>query len=315
MINISFIGCGVIGQEHIKAFKSNSRKVILKSVFSRSLKKAKLIAKKYSIKKFTNSLNVVLDDDEIDLYVIAVPVLSTRGIVEKIIKKKKITPNLLVEKPIGYNFNEAKNLNNIIKNKNLCFAGLNRNYYDTTEIAISYLKKNNSKRIIKIFDQQSPIKLKKIYPMKVLKNWHYANSIHIIDYIRLLARGKLVKITNISGKSINNLMKKNSFIKKLVFSSGDEVLYHAEWNKPGPWSIKVSNDNLHLNFKSLENLEVITNDYKKINYKEKNNNFKAGFKKQSTRIIKYISGEKCNQIVSISDAFISMNYLKKIYKI
>lgn len=314
-INISFIGCGMIGEAHIKAFKSNSTKVILKSVFSRSLKKAKIVAKKYSIKYFDNNLDNILNDDEVDLYVISVPVLSTKDIVKKIIKMKKKNPNLLVEKPVGYNFEEAKNLHYLVKNKKNFFVGLNRNHYNTTDIALSYLKKNNSKRKIEIFDQQSPIDLKKIHPMKVLKNWHYANSIHLIDYIRLFARGKLIKISTISGKSIDNLMKRNSFIKKLNFSSGDEVLYHAEWNKPGPWSIKVSNDYLYLNFKSLENLEVITSDYKKVTYKEKNYNFKAGFKKQSTRIIKYISGEKNNPIVSISDAFISMNYLKKIYRI
>ena len=54
----------------------------------------------------------------------------------------------------------------------------------------------------------------------------YCNSVHLIDYIRIFARGRLRKVSKIK---IND-NKFSETISKLYFSSKDEVLYHCNWN-------------------------------------------------------------------------------------
>ena len=52
----------------------------------------------------------------------------------------------------------------------------------------------------------------------------YANSIHLVDFIRIFARGELKKKI----ESLFKLKTKNSysFSKKLLFSSGDQVIFY-----------------------------------------------------------------------------------------
>ena len=76
----------------------------------------------------------------------------------------------LVEKPFGYNYNEAKYLSKNIKKKSNFFIALNRNFYNSTQNIIKLLKKDKSKRIIEIVDNQM-IKNNN-HPNKVLKKFY-----------------------------------------------------------------------------------------------------------------------------------------------
>ena len=74
---------------------------------------------------------------------------------------------------------------------------------------------NYSKGDIQINDQQNILILKNNFPIKVLRNYHFANSVHLVDYINIFARGKIVSI-----KKIFDLKKKKIekiFVKKSVF--------------------------------------------------------------------------------------------------
>ena len=180
-LRVAVLGVGPIGEQHIRAFKKNSKAKVI-GVYSRNLFKAKKIADKYKIKFFSNNINNLLNAVRPNLIVIATPILSTKNLLLKLSKLINKDVFFLIEKPVGYNFNEAKSILKKIKYPNNYYVGLNRNHYFTTSEILKILKKEKSKRIIKIYDQQSPNKLKKIHPIKVLKNWQFANSIHMIDY-------------------------------------------------------------------------------------------------------------------------------------
>ena len=87
---------------------------------------------------------------------------------------------------------------------------LNRRYYSSTILLKRFLKKNDSKRIIEINDQEinKNLPLNKI---KISKYWMYCNSIHLIDFIYYLSRGKIVKIIN------NGKIKDDYVTSKLFF--------------------------------------------------------------------------------------------------
>ena len=90
----------------------------------------------------------------------------------------------------------------------------------------------------------------------------YCNSVHLIDYIRIFARGRLRKVSKIKKFNDN---KFSETISKLYFSSKDEVLYHCNWNSPGSWSVNIVQQNNRCELSPLEELM----EEKLLNGKEK----------------------------------------------
>ena len=92
--------------------------------------------------------------------------------------------------------------------------------------------------------------------LKLIKNWMYANSIHLIDYANFLTRGKL--------KNIKFIKKNKSEINCFLhFSSEDNVNYICRWNKPGPWQVHLSLKNYYFELSPLEVLKIRSNFKKK----------------------------------------------------
>ena len=92
---------------------------------------------------------------------------------------------------------------------------------------MNLLSLDNSARLIQIWDQQKTTGIDKDYPKKVIKNFMYANSIHLVDYIRTLAREKLNRSANCL-----NIKKDINFISKIIyFTSGDIVIFNSIWNR------------------------------------------------------------------------------------
>ena len=115
----------------------------------------------------------------------------------------------LVEKPIGLNLKESEKIYNFARRKRIqIFVGLNRRFYSSTKYLLRKLKNEFSKnRIIEIEDQQDQIINKKIFSKKILDNYMFVNSIHLIDYFNLLCRGKVIKI-----KKTSNWISRKKYI-------------------------------------------------------------------------------------------------------
>ena len=144
----------------------------------------------------------------------------------------------------------------------------------------------------------------------------YANSIHLIDYASIFARGKLTKVKKIKK------YKKNKFhevIVKLFFSSKDEVLYYCNWNSPGSWSVNITQENQRCEMKPLEQLtfEKFDKNRKltrsKINMNIKDIQYKSGLYCLVEEYIKLIKGKK-NNITSFDEYFKTMRLIKNIYE-
>ena len=71
---------------------------------------------------------------------------------------------------------------------------------------------------------------------KVYKNIQYTNSIHLIDYINIFARGKIKKII----KNPLNTFNKKIFNISILFSSGDIVFYQCHFNVTYKWQVNIS---------------------------------------------------------------------------
>ena len=312
---VAFIGAGRMGEEHVKIFSKFKKKFLLSGILSKKNFSARKLAKKYKIKNVCNSINDLYLKTKADLVVISVPVLETKKVC---IQSFKYPWKFLIEKPVGYNLNEAKTIFKLAEKKkqlNNILVGLNRRNYLTTLKVLEELKNNYSKRFVQIYDQQDlkNILVKK-QPTLVKKNWMFANSIHLIDYFNILCRGKIVKI-----KNFHKIIKKktNIITSQIEFSSGDIGQYNCIWSMPGPWAVNITSQSIRYEMKPLEILKFqkrgttqLANfnlDYKK------DLGCKPGLANQVEQIYLFLSKKK-NNLPKLKDSYETMKLINRIYR-
>jgi hypothetical protein len=82
----------------------------------------------------------------------------------------------------------------------------------------------------------------------------FANSIHLIDFFNLFARGEIVRINNIEPWNEND---KFFNISKIEYSSGDIGIYQSFWNTPSPWSLTIQTSEKRFEMKPIEELSIM----------------------------------------------------------
>lgn len=313
-IKVSFIGAGNMSKEHIKVFKNN-QKFILKGILSRSKKKInEIISRNKKIKNYS-SIKELYNRTKSDLVVIAVSEEQYSKIMKDVLKFPWVC---LAEKPLGLSYKEIDKCYKLsLKRKRKIFISLNRRFYKSTLILKKIINRFKVKRKLKIIDCQSRDKFKKnAYKIGVKKskksiiNLMYSNSVHLIDYLNFLCRGKLVKIKK---NKVWNIKRPENFSVKMFFSSGDIAEYEAYWRTYKKWEVKIKSKKFTLKLKPLERILGVKKflGEKKVNYKH-DLLFKPGLYNQSKEIIKFFRGKK-NSLVSISDYLVTARIIKIIY--
>lgn len=303
-LKIAIIGAGYMAEEYLKVFEGN--RMICDGIYSRTLSKSKFLKKKYSIKKIYKTIDDLKKDKDIKGLIIAVNADSLLSILNSLnISNYRI----LCEKPVGINFKETKKIFQKNKNKHF-YVALNRRFYNSNLKANNLVKKEKGKRLIYIRDQELQNSKSKNYN----KNLMYWNSVHLIDYINIYARGDLKKIEHIK-KFRDNEFSENITILK--FSSSDEVLYHCNWNSPGPWSVQIVQKNQSIEMKPLENLvqeKIIKGERKRIihNTSKIDIKYKPGLSIQFNEFLKVLKNKK-NKLVDLKKYFQTVKIIKKIY--
>ena len=244
-IKVGIIGAGPIAEEYIKIFSKNSSTNIV-GIVGRTKKNSKILSLKYNIGFYGNKISELLIHD-LDIIIVAVDILNTINVAKEI---SNFSGLVLIEKPLGVNHEETKKILKILNsNKQNCFVALNRIFYDNILFAKKILKKDKSKKIISVVDQENTIKAKAIgHKKKVLQNWMFANSIHLIDLLIYFADSQILKINTIK-KQIN---KEKIILSNLYFKNNTIAVYNSIWNRPGPWSLTISSSKYYFNFSPIE---------------------------------------------------------------
>lgn len=305
---IALIGAGSMIEEYVKVLKSLG-KVELAGIYSRTKSKSNNLKKKYNIRHVCDSVEELYLKTNADAVIIAV---SIESLYEILRDTRKYNWICLSEKPLGYNYNQAAKIFKLFENtKSQLFLALNRRFFSSTLNAQKLLKNVKDKRFIQITDQQNI--LNKKIPEVVKKNYMYANSIHLIDYINIFCRGKIEAINNI----VNIKQSESKYLcKKILFSSGDCVLYTAIWNAPERWSVNINMSMLRLELKPLEELKVQHGNDRKMKLIKINNddlNFKPGLKNIIKELLKKIDG-KSSPLTTLEEGLNLMNLIKRIYE-
>jgi len=312
MYKVAIIGAGYMAKEHIRAFQ-DIHNVEISGIYSRTYFKAENIALNTNIKYVARSIEDLYNNTNANIVIITV---NVDKIFEVSLECFKYPWVCLIEKPAGYNLNEAKLLNQyaVEQNKQV-FVALNRRHYSSTNKALCELKGIISPRIVKIIDQEDikdPIRLG--HPPHIIDNWMYANSIHLIDYFKIFCRGNLLNVTHeVEWNSTNPFY----MLTKLEYDTGDLGIYEAVWNAPGPWSVNIITKDKRVEMSPLE--KVYIQDYgsrvkKELEVDQWDTQFKPGLRLQAQILINSLNGIESNKLPTLSDSIETMTLINKIYK-
>ena len=312
-INVSIIGAGLMAEEHIKAIQKFKNLKIL-GIMSKKNVNAKKLAKKYKIKFVCKNIKEMYTKTFSKILIIVVPVSETKKIV---LKALHYPWKILAEKPLGLDQSESKKILKVckkLKRMNDVAVGFNRRNYDTTK----FIKKDiddSSSRLVQIFDQQNIFNRSvKLQPLKIKKNWMFANSTHLIDYAIIFCRGKISS----AKKNIYNLGNKAKIITfSAKYTSGDTLIYNALWNIPGPRSVIITNKTKSYKLEPLESLFIKDSNakkYKKVRIitKDEKLGIKIGLFNQTNELLNFIKNKKHN-LCLIGDSNDTMTLTKRIY--
>ncbi len=274
-ISVGVIGAGNIALKHLEVVKK-IKNFKIKAITSRTLSKAKKLAKTFKIEKINENIEDLLKKNHIDCLLIFVSAENMYSTIKKIINFK--VP-FFFEKPAGLNYRETKELSDLCyQNKIRNMVGLNRRFYSIFEEGKKIIKKRGRFKGILIEGHERIWLInKRKKNKKVLNNWIYANSIHTIDLLRYFG-GEIKKIKGFS----NNYGSEKNISFSVKFKNNSIGTYISNWNSPAGWSITIFGDGYTLSYKPLENGRLITSNFKekKLNKSVFDKRFKPGFYKQ-----------------------------------
>ena len=310
LCKVAFVGAGYMTIEHIKAFKDVPG-VALAGIHSRTKSRAQALALESGLDAVCSSIAELYEKTKAELVVISVPELSVR---EVCLEAFKYPWTCLIEKPAGYDlvdaekiFNEAKRLGR------QAYVALNRRQHSSTHLVLEEMNQCVGSRLIHVYDQEDQIAARiSGQPELVVKNWMYANSIHLIDYFNTLGRGNIVSVTPVIHWSPD---KPQFVLAKLTYDSGDIGIYEAVWNAPGPWAVTVTTQEKRWEMRPLEQAMVQPYGSRKldpIKTHEWDHLFKPGLRLQAEEAVKAAMGQPSN-LATLEDAMKSMQLVRAIY--
>ena len=237
-INISIVGTGLMGLQHIKAILK-SKKANLHSIVDISIN-AKFLSSKFKVPLYAN-VTELLSSENLDAVIVATPNQLHEKHTLSILKKK--IP-VLLEKPISDNIKSAKKIiNSSKKNK--------------TPLLIGYHRRHNS-IISKVKDIINSGKLGNIVSANVLcwlykhkkyykEKWRTSkgggplgiNLVHDIDMICYLL-GPIKYIQAFTSNKIRKFKIEDTATVSLIFKSGALCTLNISDTIVAPWSYELT---------------------------------------------------------------------------
>ncbi len=237
-INISIVGTGLMGLQHIKAIQK-SKKANLHSIVDIS-NNAKNLSKKYKIPLYSN-VSELLNSKKLDAVIVATPnQLHEKHTVSFL--KNKIP--VLLEKPISDNIQSAKKIINCAnKNKTPLLIGYHRRH---NSIVTNVKKKINSGKLGRIVAANVMCwlyKNKEWYKEK----WRIKkgggplgiNLVHDIDLICYLL-GPVKYVQASTSNKIRKYEVEDTAIVNFIFNSGTLCTLSVSDTIVGPWSYELT---------------------------------------------------------------------------
>ena len=298
-----------MAQEHAKAFAS-LQGVEIAGVCGRTQTRADALAARYGVRAY-GSIAAMQRDTRADAVVVAVNELSMREVCEAVFAYGWLC---LLEKPVGIDLAQAEAILAAARRAGTrAFVALNRRSYASTRQALAELAGDDSPRLISVLDQQDMVSARDGgQPEEVVRNYMYANSIHLVDYLNLFGRGDIVAVE----PTVPWTPAQPGFVVATVrYASGDIGLYQAVWDGPGPWAVTVTNRQVRVEVRPLEQLGVQRRGERRLSAAAPDpldTEFKPGLRHLAEQFVSALGGAPAT-LATLEEATRSMGLCADIY--
>jgi len=299
-----------MSREHLRAFRDVPG-VELRGIHSRTRARAEALAAEFGIRHVCDSIGELYAKSGARLVVVSVPELAANSVLSACFEHDWM---VLAEKPAGYDLADAESIRaEAARQSRRAYVALNRRHYSATRTALEKLATDTGARFIRIQDQQDQAAaLAAGQPAKVVENWMYANSIHMIDYLAVFGRGDIVSVQPVFAW---NPGKPGIVAARIGFSSGDLGLYEGVWNGPGPWAVTVSTPSQRLEMRPLEQLGVQKRGERRLEAQsvhEWDTAFKAGFRVQAEKAVAAARGTP-GDLPTLDEGLETMRLVSRVF--
>jgi predicted dehydrogenase len=307
---IAFVGGGAMTREHIRAF-GGLPDVEIVGMTNRTRDKAESLAAELNVPFVAGTVRELWQGTNADIVVMAVYEPAINAVAKACFQ---FPWSVLMEKPIGLDFADAKDVATAAgASGRQVWVGLNRRALASTRAVVADLADDPGPRFIHVQDQQSLATARALgHKDDVIRNWMFANSIHLVDYLTVFGRGPVTKVERLTPWSPPDPAV---ILAKVEFGSGDIGLYEAIWNGPGPWACTVSTPRRRWEMRPLESAAFQNAGERKLNKVETDpvdERFKPGFRVQAERVVAAWRGE-ASGAATLSDAMRSTELTHAIY--
>lgn len=311
MVKLAMIGAGNIAKEHLKAI-SQVRGVCVTGIFSRTEERTRELSQNFNIPIVASSVRDLFEKTNADGVIVAVSETSLEEVSQEV---SRLPWKVLIEKPIGINLNSYKFISRMFATSpDNSFVAMNRRNYDTIRTVAEIGRSNKNRNLVYIIDQEDPkLALERGREKIVCENWHYANSVHMVDLFLTVCRGEPNRVENVIPWETGFHSKVTHSI--IHFDSGDIGVYHSIWNSPGPWSLVLQTDDVRLELRPLEKLYRQIKNSRNIELmleETESEGIKPGFKQQIIEFVNAIQSNKCN-LLSLRDYEKSVQLTSELY--
>jgi predicted dehydrogenase len=220
---VAIVGAGYMARER-SPFQSCAG-VEGVGLHSRTRARAEALAAEFHVPGVYDTIQAMAEGTRADLVVVTTPELETNAVCRATFA---FPWTVLIEKPAGYDLADAEDIEAVARAANRrAYVALNRRFYGSTRTVATDLATQDGQRLIVVRDQEDPrAALAAGQPALVVKNWMYANSVHMIDFFRVFGRGT---VTGVDRVIPWNADAPGFVAARVSFSSGDIGLYEAIW--------------------------------------------------------------------------------------
>jgi predicted dehydrogenase len=309
---VVLIGSGYMAEQYLLAAKS-LQQIEVVGIASRNLLTAQKLADDFHIRVVSNSTQELISNLMPDVILVCVSELSTEEVLSSLIH---FQIPIVAEKPVGLSLEQALRIEAMASEAGCpVYVALNRRMYSSTKQVMEAVESSIGNRFVRIIDQENQIAARNSgQPDLVVSKWMFANSIHLIDYIRFVCRGD---VTTTSRKSYSLSADGWVMVSQIEFSSGDQALYTCYWNTPARWSVDISIGDRLWQLAPLESARVFTlNSLTPTEFliDAKDLSAKPGIIGVLEETLNFLNGLSTT-LCSISDANGTMSLIESIYAV
>ncbi|MEO8501880.1 MAG: Gfo/Idh/MocA family oxidoreductase [Vicinamibacteria bacterium] len=309
-VRVAILGAGKMAREHARAFASLPE-VEVCGIASRTRGTAETMAAELGVPVVADTVQELYERTRADLLVVTVIETALVGVT---LEAMECPWTLLLEKPPGLTPEDTRQLLSVAKTQaRRVFVGLNRQFLGSTQEALRLLRTETGVRFVKVQDQQSLEQAHSIgHSPAVVDGWMYANSIHLVDYFRIFARGAATEVRHVV--RWNPREGVGLVLAHLAFESGDTGVYEAFWRSPGPWAATIQVPGRRMELRPLEELrwQATGEPLQTVLRPSRDVDFKPGFVLQAENAVAACRGLR-SDCPTLEDSLRTMSLLERIY--